>query len=116
MRHKLAEQTANIIRRAFDTYKTRFKDITLRAKVRFKNRDWHGMQADSAERLDLYKKVVDETVGEVRQLLGPQLEDTRVWATAKVNYAGLVAGLDLWELGETFFNSVTRRVFRHGWR
>jgi isocitrate dehydrogenase kinase/phosphatase len=109
--NQLAEQTANIIRRAFDTYKTRFKDITLRAKVRFKNRDWHGMQADSAERLDLYKKVIDETVAEVRQLLGPRLEDTRVWATAKVNYAGLVAGLDLWELGETFFNSVTRRVF-----
>ena len=34
-----------------------------------------------------------------------------VWASCKAVYSGAIAGRDDWELAETFFNSVTRRVF-----
>ena len=107
----LSELAAKAIRHAFDLYQTQYDSITQRAKARFENRDWSGIQADAGERLDLYKKVVDETVIEINRVLGGRVNDTELWMGAKVVYAELVAKVDLWELAETFFNSITRRVF-----
>ncbi|MGW8209338.1 MAG: isocitrate dehydrogenase kinase/phosphatase AceK regulatory subunit, partial [Syntrophobacteria bacterium] len=107
----LSELAAKAIRQAFDSYQGQYAAITQRAKARFENRDWPGIQADAGERLDLYKKVVDETVVEIKRLLGGRVNDPELWMRAKVVYAVLVAKVDLWELAETFFNSITRRVF-----
>ncbi len=109
--NNLPELAAKAIRHAFDLYQTRYGSITQRAKARFEDRDWRGMQADARERLDLYKNVVDETVAQVNELLGDRGADTRIWAEIKVVYGALVAPLNLWELAETFFNSITRRIF-----
>jgi isocitrate dehydrogenase kinase/phosphatase len=109
--NNLPELAAKAIRDAFDLYHTRYGSITQRAGMRFAQRDWRGMQADARERLDLYKKVVDENVAQVKELLGDQGTDTRVWAKTKVVYSSFVAKLNLWELAETFFNSITRRIF-----
>jgi isocitrate dehydrogenase kinase/phosphatase len=107
----LPKLAAKAIRHAFDLYQSQYDSITQRAKARFENRDWPGIQADAGERLDLYKKVVDETVVEMNRVLGGRVNDPDLWMRAKVVYAELVAKLDLWELAETFFNSITRRVF-----
>jgi isocitrate dehydrogenase kinase/phosphatase len=107
----LSELAAKAIRHAFDLYQSQFDSITQRAKTRFQRREWSGSQADAGERLDLYKKVVDETVVEINRVLGQRVNDPELWMRAKVVYAELVAKLDLWELAETFFNSITRRVF-----
>ena len=107
----LPELAAKAIRHAFDLYQAQFDSITQRAKARFQRRDWPGIQADAGERLDLYKKVVDETVVEINRVLGGRVNDPEVWMRAKVLYAELVVKLHLWELAETFFNSITRRVF-----
>jgi isocitrate dehydrogenase kinase/phosphatase len=37
--------------------------------------------------------------------------DRLVWAALKAVYSGMIAGREDWELAETFFNSVTRRIF-----
>jgi isocitrate dehydrogenase kinase/phosphatase len=58
----LVNRTAHAINQAFGVYQKRYAAITQRAGTRFAQRDWRGMQADARERLDLYKKVVDETV------------------------------------------------------
>ena len=107
----LANRTAHAINQAFDVYQKRYTAITQRAGTRFAQRDWNGMQADAGERLDLYKNVVDETVAQVNELLGDRCSDTRIWAKTKVIFGALVAKLNLWELAETFFNSITRRIF-----
>ena len=107
----LPELAAKAIRHAFDLYQSQYDSITQRAKDRFERRDWPGIQADAGERLDLYKKVVDETVVEINRRLGLRVNDPELWMRAKVVYAELVAKLDLWELAETFFNSITRKVF-----
>ena len=107
----LPELAAEAIRRAFDSYQDRYVAITQRAKTRFERRDWPGIQADAGERLELYKKVVDETVVEIKQVLGGRVDDPDLWMRAKVVYAERVAKMDLWQLAETFFNSITRRVF-----
>ena len=69
------------------------------------------MKADAEERLDLYKSVVDEIVAEVGRLLGSRIDDESIWIDIKKNYSALSNVLDVWELAETFFNSVTRKIF-----
>ena len=54
------ESSAQIIRNGFDEYRSKFMEITRRAKSRFERRNWHGIQYDSRERLELYKKRLEE--------------------------------------------------------
>ena len=109
--NSLAERSASAIETAFNAYQTEFKAITRRAKARFEQRDWHGAQSDAVARLELYKKIVDETVGEVRALLGDYVETEAVWVQMKMHYSQSIAGRGDFELAETFFNSITRRIF-----
>ena len=108
---RLANLGARAIFDAFETYQNQFKGITDRAKTRFENRNWRGMQTDAAERLDLYKKVVNQLEADIRDLLDERLEEKLVWASIKAVYSGLITPRDDWGLAETFFNSVTRRIF-----
>jgi isocitrate dehydrogenase kinase/phosphatase len=66
---------------------------------------------DAVERLDLYSAVINEIEGLVRATLGRRSTDRLVWAGIKAVYSGLIAERDDWELAETFFNSVCRRMF-----
>ena len=68
-------------------------------------------ESHANERLDLYKKVVDQIVVEIRRLLNNRINDKEIWMSIKTTYPGLTSKLDIWELAETFFNSVTRRIF-----
>jgi isocitrate dehydrogenase kinase/phosphatase len=56
---RLANLGASAIHEAFSAYRQEFDAITRQAKIRFRERHWHGMRADATERLELYKKVVD---------------------------------------------------------
>jgi isocitrate dehydrogenase kinase/phosphatase len=105
------DRCAREIVKAFDEFQAKFRIITKRAGKRFENQDWHGMKADADERLDLYKAVVDEVVAKVRRLLGSRVNDENVWIDIKSDYSTLSNELDVWELAETFFNSVTRKIF-----
>ncbi len=108
---RLANFGANAIHQVFHVYQNRFAAITRRAKSRFENRDWSGMASDATERLDLYGKVVEQILAEIRQLLDQRVHDKLIWASMKAVYSGLIATRDNWELAETFFNSITRRIF-----
>jgi len=108
---RLTSTCAEAIIKAFNEYQAKFKVITQRAKTRFENQDWHGMKTDSDERLDLYKKVVNQIVVEIERLLNNRINDKEIWMGIKTAYSGLSSKLDIWELAETFFNSVTRRIF-----
>ena len=108
---RIATLAANVIYEALNTYHARYKGITQRAKLRFKNRDWQSMQRDAAERLSLYKDVVDHIERRIKYLLGGRAQNKQVWEHIKAIYSGMIAGNDDWELAETFFNSITRRIF-----
>jgi isocitrate dehydrogenase kinase/phosphatase len=96
---------------AFEAYLAGFRAITQRAKGRFERREWHGAVADAAERLDLYGLMVDRLESQVRAALGEHVSDRAVWARMKASYSRRIASRPDWELAETFFNSVTRRIF-----
>jgi isocitrate dehydrogenase kinase/phosphatase len=107
----LISKGATAIYQAFGIYRSRFKEITRRAPLRFKNRDWHGVQTDAILRLDLYKDAVDHIEIDIRRLLTDHLQEKKVWALIKTAYSDLLIQNDDWELAETFFNSITRRIF-----
>jgi isocitrate dehydrogenase kinase/phosphatase len=108
---RIATLAANVIYEALNTYHARYKGITQRARLRFKNRDWRSMQRDAAERLSLYKDVVDRIERRIKYLLVGRAQSKPVWEHIKKVYSGVIAGNHDWELAETFFNSITRRIF-----
>ncbi len=107
---ELAETGAQAIQDGFVNYRVRFKDITGRAKRRFEQRDWHGMHADAVDRLTLYQLVVEDVAARVRQELGERANHKPTWQRMKGEYANWIPNRDDFELAETFFNSISRRI------
>lgn len=107
----LAQHAADAIGDAFEAYEREFHAITRRAKSRFESRDWHAMQHDAVERLELYGRIITRTVADVRAILDAAVQDKSLWAQMKAAYSQRIAGCVDIELAETFFNSVTRRIF-----
>ncbi|MCP4362452.1 MAG: bifunctional isocitrate dehydrogenase kinase/phosphatase [Chloroflexi bacterium] len=108
---RLANMGATLIHDAFISYCRTFHDITGRAQQRFEDQDWNGVRTDARERLELYRQIINQIVPQVRRLLADRLLDKIVWAGMKAVYSGFIENRDDWELAETFFNSVTRRIF-----
>lgn len=108
---RLANIGAKTIQQAYTTFHTQFQAITQRARERFEKQDWAGMQTDATERLLIYRRIVELAEAAVRDLLADRLDDKLIWASMKAVYSGSIADRDEWELAETFFNSVTRRIF-----
>ncbi len=107
----IAYKGAGAIYRAFDEFHRQFKAITARAAKRFERRDWSGARRDAMERLELYTQSVQHIERHIRRLLAHQVRDTCLWAAMKDRYSELIAGRNDGEIAETFFNSVTRRIF-----
>jgi len=108
---RLANMAARAIYDAFGIYRTEFKDCTHRSKQLFEACDWLGAQENARARLDLYRHVVDDVEASIREILEDRITSRLVWASAKAVYSGLIINRNAWEQAETFFNSVTRRVF-----
>jgi isocitrate dehydrogenase kinase/phosphatase len=96
----------------FDAYHAAFLDVTRRAGRRFAACDWRGLQADARERLGLYEASVAEAVAWLRGVLGEREPDRTLWTLLRDAHSELIGGHPAAGLAETFFNSVTRRVFR----
>ena len=108
-----AERGADIVRRGFEEFHESFRGVTRRALERFEQCDWEGIRRDTERRLSLHGRAVGETFEELESLLGESLGDRALWAEMKRAFAIAVLGTDDFELAQTFFNSLTRRVFAH---
>ena len=111
MTRGLADAGAAILAAAFEAYRALFARVTARAPRRFVARDWHGMQADTRERLGLYQGTLMPAVAELERALGARLRDKAVWTRMKEAFVARVAGRGDVELAETFFSSASRRIF-----
>ncbi|RME97845.1 MAG: bifunctional isocitrate dehydrogenase kinase/phosphatase, partial [Bacteroidetes bacterium] len=109
----LPYEAAYLILEAYISYHGKYKRITKRARLRFEHRDWHGIQADSRERISLYKEMVGQTKHKLQDLLGEQAADRSVWLATKMHYAHEIANFNTRNIAETFYNSVFRHV-HHG--
>jgi isocitrate dehydrogenase kinase/phosphatase len=99
------------IHAAYAEYERGFEEITRRARDRFELRDWLGAQADASARLELYKTHVNGAVADVHDILADAVMERTVWAAMKAEHRARTTPRADAELAETFFNSVTRRVF-----
>ena len=108
---RLAALCAEAARDAFVEYERHFDEITLRARHRFVNREWRGSLDDARERLLLYSLILSSLTNRVSELMAERLNDRSVWIATKAAYSALIAKSSRWEIAESFFNSLTRRVF-----
>jgi isocitrate dehydrogenase kinase/phosphatase len=107
----LAPRAVSAIHDAYHEYRLGFQAITRRARDRFEQRDWLGAQADATARLALYRIHLDGAVADVRDILQDAVMERTLWAAMKSLHAQGCSGHPDAELEQTFFNSVTRRVF-----
>lgn len=96
---------------AFTQYQREFQRITRRAQEHFEARDWPTMQNDVRARLELRPRRLADLLLQLHHLLGDRRNDAPVWAAMKPLYRSLIAHRPDIEIGETFWNSTTRRVF-----
>ncbi len=108
---RLAALCAEDARNAFRDYEARFDEITRRARDRFLARDWRGSYEDAAERLHLYSRVLDGLTNRIKNLMGSRLDERPIWRATKAVYSSLIAQSLRWDIAESFFNSLTRRIF-----
>ncbi len=108
--HPAAEAAQRISER-FEAYHAQFQEITARAADRFARRAWREGTEDDRERLALYERHVQQALRRVRELFGSGVNDHDRWAATRNAYADLRCGQANIELAETFYNSITRRVF-----
>ncbi len=105
----LPYDAAHLILMGYQSYYHQYKRITKRAQIRFEHRDWRGQQADSRERLTLYRNQVDQITERLRAFLGEKALDRSTWKQIKQYYQEEVANFSTRNIAETFYNS----VFRH---
>lgn len=110
---EVASEIAVRIEQAFIAYHADFKSLTRRAARRFADRAFGEHQQDASSRLHLHTRCVESCVKNVRPLIAlfPEDDQRGVWVQARQTYAQSIAWRPDPELAETFFNSVTRRVF-----
>jgi isocitrate dehydrogenase kinase/phosphatase len=109
-----AARGAETIHRAFEEHHRSLRAITSRVARRFEVRDWEGIRQDTVEKLDLPARSVLETVGKLRGELGGRLDDRALWTSMKEAYSRAILGRDDFEIAQTYFNSITRKVFPRG--
>ncbi len=102
---------AQYLLKAFDAYHETFKAITRKAGDRFRNADWQGIRTDAVERLEIYSRTVERTVSEIKEMIGEPGPDEAVWRAVKTEFIEIIRERYEYQLAETFYNSVIRRVF-----
>jgi isocitrate dehydrogenase kinase/phosphatase len=108
---KISYTNAELIVKGFEAFDKEFRNITSRAKSRFENRDNFGFYNDANERLELYTKSVKELVVKLKENLGDRSQEKEIWVGIKKNYSQFISNFGNLEIAETFFNSVTRKIF-----
>ena len=107
---RLGHDTARVVLRAFSAHRAAWLSATGRARTSFEQRNWAQLQRDGSRRLHLYSAGVQRALDAVTGVLGDRADDRVVWLGAKAAYSALVSERPDWDLAETFFNSVGRRV------
>lgn len=108
---RLAPEAAAVVVDVFEEYHERFRSLTRKAGRRFARRDWIGLRRDTRERFRCQPLGLDRAVAELQALFGDAVGQPTVWRRLKVAYAEAILGRDDFELAQTFFNSLTRRIF-----
>ena len=111
-RTRLIERAAHLIVDAFDDYNARFSDITRRAARHFDRCEWKAQLKSANQRIALYDECIAETIGRLEHRLAERLLARAIWLDIHRLYAEAIADRIDAELYKTFFNTLTRRLFK----
>ncbi len=112
MVQELSRRTAAEIFGAFEDYNHAFRAITRRAERRFVEREWQLGQRDAVERIELYDRRVEKCLADLVGRLGRHIAEESTWREIKAEFASLIATCPDRKFDATFFNSLTRKVFK----
>jgi isocitrate dehydrogenase kinase/phosphatase len=107
-----AAEIAGLILSSFRAYRNRFREITLAAKTRFEARAWLDGQRASALRIEIYNDFMSSLAADIRIRLGESTMSPSLSRSVKGAYIRLLAAQPDFELAETYFNSIHRRIAR----
>lgn len=107
----LAADVAATIFAAFGDYNEEFGRITRRARLRFEEREWQLGARDAVERIELYDRRVEKCLAGLVARMGRYVADEPTWIDTRAAYAALIGDCPDREFYQTFFNSLTRKVF-----
>jgi isocitrate dehydrogenase kinase/phosphatase len=108
--NEIAYSVAQVMLEGFDKHYRIFRDVSRRAKRRFEEGDWAGVQDANRERIKFYDLRVNEAVERLeREFPAESLTDS-TWQQIKLHYIGLLTNHKQPELAETFFNSVCCKI------
>ena len=108
-----SESVHDVVLGSFEDLQTLFRAIAKRAARCWRDGDWAGIQFDARERLRAHRRSVDQTIA----VLGPKFygvenqQARALWVETRHRFGRSIATRPDSELAETFFNSVTRRLF-----
>ena len=107
----IAAWIADTVYAGYVEYIAAFQNLTRRAATNFTTRSWTSQDADAIKRLLVHAEIVQRTVAEVHPHLRTTPDRRGTWRTARTAYKRRITQRTDLELAETFFNSVTRRIF-----
>ena len=105
-------RASELLLTGFDDYNASFADISRRGKRRFEAGDRVGMRADVVARMALYDSSVDEVISRLEESLANRLFSRSVWKEIRKAYSRAIRGRLDAELYKTFFNTISRRLFK----
>jgi isocitrate dehydrogenase kinase/phosphatase len=104
-------EVADNIAQKYDVLLAAFNDITLCAKEYFEKRMFRDLFKRQQERYRLYGKYVKEVHARTEELMGDHLYDIDWWKDVKTKFSEIVKSKPHRLNSETFYNSITRKVF-----
>ena len=108
---RIGHQIADTILAGFVDYIAGFRKVSRRAGAHFTDRNWSAGGDDADRRLLMHRATVVTTVDRVRPLVDGVADRRGIWRSGRSHYKERIADRSDFGLAETFFNSVTRRIF-----
>jgi isocitrate dehydrogenase kinase/phosphatase len=106
-----AQQVCDTLLAGFVDYMAADRLISGRASSHFAKHEWSAQEADALQRLTLHRETVWKAVDQTAGLLDDVPDRRGEWRQARNLYQRRIAERTDQGLAETFFNSVTRRIF-----
>jgi len=110
---QIAREAAAIIHKSFDELIGTFLTITGGGKQFFEERHYAALFAEAQKRYRLYKGYVSSTLMQLEQLIGTRISDTEMWKLINQEYSLIITSRKDMYVAESFFNSLTRKIFNH---
>lgn len=109
--HKEVQNVTRTIYRSYKYLISKYLELTSTGKEHFENRTFQEMFRNAQTRYNLYKEVVRHTLCKLEELLVDDQGDVERWKLFKARYSELIKKRQDRFIAETFFNSITRKVF-----